>query len=119
MIIILIYSTWLYTRKYVITVLCRYRCRMFPSLVNCCTIDWFTKWPKDALLSVAENTLTAIVPNDSEKLAILSSICVLIHEVYLLHGTIRPMKIDRLRTMVRAILIFNENYTKIFRPWKR
>ena len=27
---------------------------MFPSLVNCCTIDWFTEWPKEALLSVAE-----------------------------------------------------------------
>ncbi|XP_054012221.1 dynein axonemal heavy chain 6 [Hylaeus anthracinus] len=58
----------------------RHRCRMFPSLVNCCTIDWFTKWPNEALLSVAENTLTAIVPKDSEMLAGLSSVCVLIHE---------------------------------------
>ena len=24
----------------------RSRCRMFPSLVNCCTIDWFIEWPK-------------------------------------------------------------------------
>ena len=24
----------------------RARCRMFPSLVNCCTIDWFTEWPR-------------------------------------------------------------------------
>jgi len=31
----------------------RRRCRMFPSLINCCTIDWFTVWPKEALLSVA------------------------------------------------------------------
>ena len=31
----------------------RSRCRMFPSLVNCCTIDWFTEWPREALLSVA------------------------------------------------------------------
>ncbi len=31
----------------------RSRCRMFPSLVNCCTIDWFTVWPREALLSVA------------------------------------------------------------------
>ena len=31
----------------------RTRCRMFPSLVNCCTIDWFTEWPREALLSVS------------------------------------------------------------------
>ena len=31
----------------------RSRCRMFPSLVNCCTIDWFNAWPQDALFSVA------------------------------------------------------------------
>ena len=31
------------------------RLRMFPSLVNCCTIDWFTEWPEEALLSVARD----------------------------------------------------------------
>merc|ERR1719313_1462317 len=24
----------------------RVRCRMFPSLINCCTIDWYDEWPK-------------------------------------------------------------------------
>ena len=33
------------------------RLRMFPSLVNCCTIDWFTEWPEEALVSVAKNIL--------------------------------------------------------------
>ncbi|PNH03664.1 Dynein heavy chain 7, axonemal [Tetrabaena socialis] len=31
----------------------RERLRQFPSLVNCCTIDWFTAWPNDALEAVA------------------------------------------------------------------
>jgi len=31
----------------------RRRVRMFPSLVNCCTIDWFHEWPDAALQSVA------------------------------------------------------------------
>ncbi|XP_046404632.1 dynein axonemal heavy chain 3 [Ischnura elegans] len=31
----------------------RNRLRMFPSLINCCTIDWFTAWPLDALERVA------------------------------------------------------------------
>ncbi|XP_047106954.1 dynein axonemal heavy chain 3 [Schistocerca piceifrons] len=32
----------------------RNRLRMFPSLINCCTIDWFTAWPEDALEKVAK-----------------------------------------------------------------
>lgn len=56
---------------------------MFPSLVNCCTIDWFEKWPQDALLSVAENSLkgigaTAEVSNN------LAVVCVAMHEVTIL-----------------------------------
>jgi len=39
----------------------RSRCRMFPSLVNCCTIDWFIEWPREALLSVSK---TAFEPVD-------------------------------------------------------
>ncbi|XP_043489610.1 dynein axonemal heavy chain 6 [Polistes fuscatus] len=58
----------------------RRRCRMFPSLVNCCTIDWFTKWPRDALLSVAESFIIKIVPDNEETLSALCSICVLMHE---------------------------------------
>ena len=27
----------------------RNRLRKFPSLINCCTIDWFQAWPDDAL----------------------------------------------------------------------
>ena len=35
----------------------RERCRMFPGLVNCTTIDWFTEWPSDALFEVASKQL--------------------------------------------------------------
>lgn len=31
----------------------RNRCRQFPSIINCCTIDWFERWPNEALYSVA------------------------------------------------------------------
>ncbi|KAJ8605523.1 hypothetical protein CTAYLR_000063 [Chrysophaeum taylorii] len=37
----------------------RRRLRMFPALVNCTTIDFFTPWPKDALRSVAHHFLGA------------------------------------------------------------
>ncbi|OHT12593.1 Dynein heavy chain family protein [Tritrichomonas foetus] len=32
----------------------RDRCRIFPALVNCCTIDWFEPWPATALETVAQ-----------------------------------------------------------------
>lgn len=35
----------------------RVRCRKFPSLVNCCTLDWFSNWPENALLEVASKFL--------------------------------------------------------------
>ncbi|VEL42483.1 unnamed protein product [Protopolystoma xenopodis] len=39
----------------------RNRIRMFPSFVNCSTIDWFSEWPNDALLEVAEKYLADVV----------------------------------------------------------
>jgi dynein heavy chain len=36
----------------------RNRLRSFPSLVNCCTIDWFHEWPPDALTAVANEFLS-------------------------------------------------------------
>jgi len=35
----------------------RKRAMMFPSLVNCTTIDWFLEWPVDALVAVAHEYL--------------------------------------------------------------
>ena len=35
----------------------RIRCRNFPSLINCTTIDWYMEWPKSALVSVAQRFL--------------------------------------------------------------
>ncbi|KAG2500939.1 hypothetical protein HYH03_000764 [Edaphochlamys debaryana] len=38
----------------------RDRLRRFPSLITCTTIDWFTVWPNDALLSVAVQALREV-----------------------------------------------------------
>jgi dynein heavy chain len=38
----------------------RARCRQFPSLINCCTIDWFNEWPEEALLSVSTFFLSIV-----------------------------------------------------------
>lgn len=50
------------------------RLRMFPSLVNCCAIDWFLPWPQEALKSVAEFFLEEV--DDLPEKEGIVSICV-------------------------------------------
>jgi dynein heavy chain, axonemal len=49
--------------------LLRIRCRNFPSLVNCCTLDWFDNWPEEALRTVSQQFFKAnAVVEDDEAL---------------------------------------------------
>ncbi|XP_054557770.1 dynein axonemal heavy chain 6 isoform X2 [Talpa occidentalis] len=57
----------------------RSRCRMFPSLVNCCTIDWFVQWPKEALLSVSKTFFSNVDIESEELKEKLSLMCVNVH----------------------------------------
>ena len=58
----------------------RERLRQFPSLVNCCTIDWFKAWPEDALQAVAGKILLESVDDISPEVAsALTSICGIMH----------------------------------------
>ncbi|KAI4587317.1 hypothetical protein MJG53_005104 [Ovis ammon polii x Ovis aries] len=57
----------------------RSRCRMFPSLVNCCTIDWFVQWPREALLSVSKTFFSNVDAANEEMREKLSLMCVNVH----------------------------------------
>eukprot|EP00927_Polykrikos_kofoidii_P016936 TRINITY_DN17697_c0_g2_i1.p1 TRINITY_DN17697_c0_g2~~TRINITY_DN17697_c0_g2_i1.p1 ORF type:complete len:2183 (+),score=502.38 TRINITY_DN17697_c0_g2_i1:396-6551(+) len=48
----------------------RARCRQFPSIINCATIDWYNAWPADALYAVAERNYKR-APKDLELEVIL------------------------------------------------
>ncbi|KAF6028575.1 DNAH7 [Bugula neritina] len=50
----------------------RNRLRKFPSLVNCCTIDWFQAWPADALEAVATRALGDLDIDEEIKSACIS-----------------------------------------------
>ncbi|XP_013912661.1 PREDICTED: dynein heavy chain 12, axonemal isoform X2 [Thamnophis sirtalis] len=45
----------------------RNRLRQFPSLINCCTIDWFQPWPEDALERVAVKFLEKLELTENER----------------------------------------------------
>lgn len=57
----------------------RARLRMFPSLINCCTIDWFMAWPEDALEMVAKKFLEEIELDSNIKLESIN-MCKHFHE---------------------------------------
>ncbi|KAI4880923.1 hypothetical protein NFI96_025448, partial [Prochilodus magdalenae] len=76
-------------RSNIHTVLCmspigevfRARLRQFPSLVTCCTIDWFSAWPQEALQSVAVSFLNEL-PELEASPATLNSLTVMCMEIH-------------------------------------
>ena len=57
----------------------RIRCRQFPSLVNCCTLDWFADWPPAALLYVSQQKLIDLELPSEETREELAKMCMVIH----------------------------------------
>ncbi|CAM43859.2 putative dynein heavy chain [Leishmania braziliensis MHOM/BR/75/M2904] len=59
----------------------RSRLRMFPALVNCCTVDWFSAWPQQALSSVAHNYFAAmpLLAQEARAVEVCTEVCVRVH----------------------------------------
>eukprot|EP00792_Barthelona_sp_PAP020_P009040 TRINITY_DN3265_c0_g4_i2.p1 TRINITY_DN3265_c0_g4~~TRINITY_DN3265_c0_g4_i2.p1 ORF type:complete len:4140 (+),score=1212.96 TRINITY_DN3265_c0_g4_i2:30-12449(+) len=100
----------------------RSRLRQFPSLVNCCTIDWFTEWPEEALLSVAKDAFidTRFEEEDNTKDAAIRNavveMCVEFHqsvqvmskeylEVLRRHNYVTPTSYLELLNLLKKLLV--------------
>jgi len=57
----------------------RDRLRKFPSLINCCAIDWFTAWPQDALVAVAKKFLSDVKFENEEHRQSVEDMCQYFH----------------------------------------
>ncbi|KAL1130882.1 hypothetical protein AAG570_012123 [Ranatra chinensis] len=88
----------------------RRRCRMFPSLVNCCTIDWFMEWPEEALVSVARNALQAIVPG--ELVENMAQIC------FTIHSSVEMMTVRFYNEMRRHYYITPSSYLDLLKLYE-
>ncbi|XP_022090728.1 dynein heavy chain 6, axonemal-like isoform X2 [Acanthaster planci] len=65
----------------------RQRCRTHPSLVNCCTLDWFDEWSDEAMLRVAHVYLGQVdfqgISGDQDSSSLkdnIAHVCVNIHK---------------------------------------
>ena len=71
----------------------RARCRQFPSLINCTTVDWYDTWPEDALNAVAHEVFERAASEEGahgmrEDAATRGQLCTLASYV---HASVREM----------------------------
>lgn len=99
----------------------RNRVRKYPSIVNCCTIDWFEAWPADALLAVSSKYLADETLSDTERQVAIDmciefhtstqTLCQRFYEKTQAHVYVTPTSYLELIRCFKSLL--NEQRTKI------
>ncbi|XP_065937642.1 dynein axonemal heavy chain 3 isoform X7 [Magallana gigas] len=89
----------------------RNRIRMFPSLINCCTIDWFKPWPEDALELVANKFLEDVEMSDEVR---TQTIYMCKH----FHQSVRMLSERYYETMRRRNYVTPTSYLELIKTFK-
>ncbi|XP_042545793.1 dynein axonemal heavy chain 3 [Dipodomys spectabilis] len=89
----------------------RNRLRMFPSLINCCTIDWFQSWPTDALELVANKFLEDVGLDDSIRTEVVS-MCKYFQE------SVKKLSVDYYNTLRRHNYVTPTSYLELILTFK-
>ncbi|NXW95358.1 DYH3 protein, partial [Alopecoenas beccarii] len=89
----------------------RNRLRMFPSLINCCTIDWFQTWPTDALEMVANKFLEDVELEDDVRKEVVS-MCKYFQE------SVRELSISYYATLRRHNYVTPTSYLELILTFK-
>uniref|UniRef100_A0A8B9DMU0 Dynein axonemal heavy chain 3 n=1 Tax=Anser cygnoides TaxID=8845 RepID=A0A8B9DMU0_ANSCY len=89
----------------------RNRLRMFPSLINCCTIDWFQTWPTDALEMVANKFLEDVELEDDVRKEVVS-MCKYFQE------SVRVLSINYYSTLRRHNYVTPTSYLELILTFK-
>ncbi|DAZ96773.1 TPA: hypothetical protein N0F65_005771 [Lagenidium giganteum] len=90
----------------------RDRLRMFPSLVNCCTIDWFSEWPAEALNSVA----TAILNDGNLNLG--DNLPSLVEAFKLIHQSVETKSKEYFNVLRRYYYVTPTSYLELLSTFK-
>ncbi|KAM6927306.1 LOW QUALITY PROTEIN: dynein axonemal heavy chain 1 [Xenentodon cancila] len=85
--------------------------RQFPSLVNCCTMDWFSAWPEEALQAVATSFLNELPELEVSPMTMkgLALMCVKIHQ------TVTRKSEQYLAELSRHNYITSKSYIELLR----
>lgn len=97
------------------------RIQLYPSLINCCTIDWFTDWPIDALQRVAENFIKSMnIEQLEERHSRASSIVSIIDSTKEdeERNNARPLTLLE-EKLVEMVMMFNVNVTDVSKRYFR
>ncbi|XP_027467991.1 dynein heavy chain 3, axonemal [Zalophus californianus] len=89
----------------------RNRLRMFPSLINCCTIDWFQSWPTDALELVANKFLEDVELDDNIRIEVIS-MCNYFQE------SVKTLSLDYYNTLRRHNYVTPTSYLELILTFK-
>ncbi|OXB58804.1 hypothetical protein ASZ78_016002 [Callipepla squamata] len=89
----------------------RNRLRMFPSLINCCTIDWFQTWPADALEMVANKFLEDVELEDDMRKGVVS-MCKYFQE------SVRELSVSYYSTLRRRNYVTPTSYLELILTFK-
>jgi len=92
----------------------RNRCRQFPSIINCCTIDWYNPWPAEALRSVAHRQYSL----DEARLGISSHLEVLCAASVELHTTVSAASDDFYDELRRRNYTTPTSYLDLVKTYK-
>ncbi|KAK6187847.1 hypothetical protein SNE40_005782 [Patella caerulea] len=90
----------------------RNRLRMFPSLINCCTIDWFQAWPEDALEMVANKFLEDVELDDKVRIETVVM-------VRFFHESVRQLSESYMEMLRRHNYVTPTSYLELIMTFKK
>lgn len=91
------------------------RLRMFPSLINCCTVDWFTEWPEEALIGVGKGQLV----DYEQELGIEGKVPVLVEMFKTIHKSVEKVSITFLEELRRHNYVTPTSYLELLNLYRQ